>query len=92
MHLLIGFLPGSLLVHKCVDAHAIALMNVVSLYDVDGDIQIVGICFVFVKFATHCVCESMASLASLLCPSCGFASSPFTSRLCLPLIQLQTWK
>jgi hypothetical protein len=39
MHLLIGFLSGALLVHKCVDAHALALMIVVSLYDVDGDIQ-----------------------------------------------------
>jgi len=28
-----------LLVHKCVDAHAISLMIVVSLYDVNGDIQ-----------------------------------------------------
>jgi hypothetical protein len=39
MHLLIGFCYGSLLVHKCVDAHALALMTFVSLYDVDGDIQ-----------------------------------------------------
>jgi hypothetical protein len=39
MHLLIDFLSGALLVHKCVDAHAFALMTVVSLYDVDGDIQ-----------------------------------------------------
>jgi hypothetical protein len=39
MHLLIGFLFGSLLVHKCVDAHALALIIVVSLYDVDGDTQ-----------------------------------------------------
>jgi hypothetical protein len=39
MHLLIGFLSGALLVHKCVDAHALALMTFVSLYDVDGDIQ-----------------------------------------------------
>jgi hypothetical protein len=39
MHLLIGFLSGALLVHKCVDAHALAVMTVVSLYDVDGDIQ-----------------------------------------------------
>jgi hypothetical protein len=39
MHLLISFLSGALLVHKCVDAHALALMNFVSLYDVDGDIK-----------------------------------------------------
>jgi hypothetical protein len=39
MHLLIGFLSGSMLVHKCVDAHALALMTIVSLYGVDGDIQ-----------------------------------------------------
>jgi hypothetical protein len=39
MHLLIGFLSGSLLVHKCVDAYTLALMIFVSLYDVDGDIQ-----------------------------------------------------
>jgi hypothetical protein len=39
MHLYIGFLSGSLLMHKCVDAHALVLMVVVSMYDVDGDIQ-----------------------------------------------------
>jgi hypothetical protein len=39
MYLWIGFLFGSMLVHKCVDAHALALMIVVSLYDVDDDIQ-----------------------------------------------------
>jgi hypothetical protein len=39
MHILIGFMYGALLVHKCVDAHALALMIFVSLYDVDGDIQ-----------------------------------------------------
>ena len=39
MHLLISFLSGALLVHKFVDAHAYALMIVMSLYDVDGDIQ-----------------------------------------------------
>jgi hypothetical protein len=38
MHLLIGFLSGALLVHTCVDAHALACMTVVSLYDADGDI------------------------------------------------------
>jgi hypothetical protein len=39
MYLLIGFPFGSLLVHKCVDASLLALMTVVFLYDVDGDIQ-----------------------------------------------------
>jgi hypothetical protein len=39
MYLWIDFLSSSLLVHKCVDAHALALIIVVSLYDVDGDIQ-----------------------------------------------------
>jgi hypothetical protein len=39
MHLLIGFLSGALLVHTCVDAHALALMTFASLYDVDGDIK-----------------------------------------------------
>jgi hypothetical protein len=39
MHLLIGFFSGSLLVHKYVDAHALALMIVVSLCGVDGDVQ-----------------------------------------------------
>jgi hypothetical protein len=39
MHLLIGFFSGALLVHKFFDAHALALMIVVSLYDVDGDIK-----------------------------------------------------
>jgi hypothetical protein len=39
MHLLIDFMSGALLVHKYVDAHTLALMNFVSLYDVDGDIQ-----------------------------------------------------
>jgi hypothetical protein len=39
MHLLIGFCYGSLLVHKCVDAHALALMTFVSLYDVDDNIH-----------------------------------------------------
>jgi hypothetical protein len=39
MHLLIDFLSSFLLVHKFVDSHALALMIVVSLYDVDGDIQ-----------------------------------------------------
>jgi hypothetical protein len=39
MHLLIGFLSGSLLVHTFVDAHTLALMIVGSLYDVDDDIQ-----------------------------------------------------
>jgi hypothetical protein len=39
MHLLIGFLSGALLVHKCVEAHTLSLMIVVSLYDVDDDIQ-----------------------------------------------------
>jgi hypothetical protein len=39
MHLLIGFLFGALLVHKCVDAHALSLMTFVSQYDVDGDTQ-----------------------------------------------------
>jgi hypothetical protein len=39
MYLLIGFIFGSLLVHKCVDAHTLALMIIVSLYDVDCDIQ-----------------------------------------------------
>jgi hypothetical protein len=39
MHLLLGFLSGALLVHKCVESHALALMTIVSLYDVDGDIQ-----------------------------------------------------
>jgi hypothetical protein len=29
----------SLLVHKCVDVHSLALMTVFSLYDVNGDIQ-----------------------------------------------------
>jgi hypothetical protein len=37
MYLWIGFLFGFVLVHKCVDS--LALMIVVSLYDVDGDIQ-----------------------------------------------------
>ena len=35
----LSFLFGSLLVHKCVDAHALALMTFASLYDVDGDIK-----------------------------------------------------
>jgi hypothetical protein len=39
MHLRIGFLFGTMLVHKCVNAHALALMTIVSLYDVDDDIQ-----------------------------------------------------
>jgi hypothetical protein len=40
MHLfLIGFLFGFLLVHKCVDCHALAWMTIVSLYDMDDDIQ-----------------------------------------------------
>jgi hypothetical protein len=39
MHLLIFFLFGSMLVHKCVDDHVLSLMIVVSLYGVDGDIQ-----------------------------------------------------
>jgi hypothetical protein len=39
MNLLIGFLSGSLLVHKSVDAHTLVLMTVGSLYDVDDDIQ-----------------------------------------------------
>jgi hypothetical protein len=39
MNLLIGCLSGSLLVHKCVDAHTLVLMIFVSRYDVDGDIQ-----------------------------------------------------
>jgi hypothetical protein len=39
MHLLIGFLSGAMFLHKCFDAEALALMTVVSLYDVDGDIQ-----------------------------------------------------
>jgi hypothetical protein len=33
------FFFGSMLVHKCVDAHALALMIVFYLYDVDDDIQ-----------------------------------------------------
>jgi hypothetical protein len=40
MHLLlIGFLSGSLLVHKCGDCHALSWIIIVSLYDVDGDIE-----------------------------------------------------
>jgi hypothetical protein len=39
MHLWISFLSSSLLVHKGVDAHALVLMIVVSLYDVDVSIQ-----------------------------------------------------
>jgi hypothetical protein len=35
----LSFLSGSLLVHKYVHAHALALMTFASLYDVDGDIQ-----------------------------------------------------
>jgi hypothetical protein len=39
MHILIGVMSGALSLHKCVDAHTLALMIVMSLYDVDGDIQ-----------------------------------------------------
>ena len=39
LSLSIYFLSGALLVHKCVHAHALALMTFASLYDVDGDIQ-----------------------------------------------------
>jgi hypothetical protein len=40
MCLHIGFLSGSMLIHsKFVDAHALALMIVVSLSGVGGDIQ-----------------------------------------------------
>jgi hypothetical protein len=30
---------GTLLVHKCVEAHSLAFMTIFSLYDVDGNIQ-----------------------------------------------------
>ena len=49
MHLLIGFLCGALLVHKCVDAHALAFMNFAFLYDEDGEIQL----YEFVLFSSN---------------------------------------
>jgi hypothetical protein len=39
LSLSLSFMSGTLLVHKCVHAHALALMNFSSLYDVDGEIQ-----------------------------------------------------
>ena len=39
LSLSLSFLFGALLVHKCVHAHALALMTFASLYDVDGDIK-----------------------------------------------------
>jgi hypothetical protein len=39
LSLSLSFMFGALLVHKCINAHALALMTFASLYDVDGDIQ-----------------------------------------------------
>jgi hypothetical protein len=39
LSLSLSCLSGALLVHKCVHAHALALMTFASLYDVGGDIQ-----------------------------------------------------
>jgi hypothetical protein len=64
LSLSLSFLSGALLVHKCVHAHALALMTFASLYDVDGDTTTVGICSFFFKSATLCAFESMTSFAS----------------------------
>jgi hypothetical protein len=86
MHLFIGFLFGVMLVHnKCVYAHSLALMIVVSLY---GVMKIYNNCrnrSFFLQLETWSSFDSMIFLASLLVPSSGF-----TSCLCVEFTSYST--